>query len=397
MRTVLRLRWSGFVLCSRASQRSIPFSNRHYHTTTATTQLATRDYDNPLSTNILPKPDERQDSRRLPTPPFKLAKNSAKLSALHARLSLSSRIPLETLARSLVDSSADSSPQFNNEALSVLGKDLLSYYTSEYIICRYPRLPLVVTFASMHAYVGSKTMAALVREWGVEHVAEPGEEVDPGLLQFQPLSPGRKIHESMTPRHVSRAQADASGHRRGMSSRTVYDDEFGDLRVNEEPTVGEEGSATGKSLEQASLTFVRALMGAIYLHCGRSSAKQFYREHISSRQLVVSDLFNFRQPTRDLSRLCAREGFQSPVARIISETGRKSRHPVFLVGIFSGNEKLGEASGSSLDEARTRASVASLKSWYLYSPPDFRVPSETEEEGSKPWKPVMVDAGDIVV
>lgn len=265
----------------------------------------------------------------------------------------------------------------------------------------------------MHAYVGPRAAAALVREWGIDHVAEPGEEVDPGLLQFKSVAPGSSIHEIMTPVNVKRAQGEASGYRRGMSSRTVYDDEFGDLRArhdhalnnaasaNEEGDVGGGDAAKntliGKSLDQASLTFLRALIGAIYLHCGRSSAKQFFNAHITSRHLVLSDLFNFRQPIRDLGRLCAREGFQSPVARLISETGRRSRHPVFIVGIFSGNEKLGEASGSSLDEARTRASVASLKSWYLYSPLEWRVPSEMEEEGAKPWTPVHVDAGDIVV
>jgi len=101
-------------------------------------------------------------------------------------------------------------------------------------------------------------------------------------------------------------------------------------------------------------------------------------------------------PTRDLSRLCAREGFRSPVARILSETGRKSRHPVFVVGVYSGSDKLGEGAGSSLDEARTRAAVAALKGWYLYSPLDFRVPSEMEEPGAKPWTPLLVDSGDIV-
>jgi hypothetical protein len=70
---------------------------------------------------------------------------------------------------------------------------------------------------------------------------------------------------------------------------------------------------------------------------------------------------------------------------------------VFVVGVYSGNDKLGEGAGSSLDEARTRAAVAALKGWYLYSPVDFRVPSETEEEGAEPWSPVLVDSGDIVV
>lgn len=180
--------------------------------------------------------------------------------------------------------------------------------------------------------------------------------------------------------------------------RTVYDDEFGDPRQRSASKESEDPpEITGVTEEKANYTFVRALMGALYLHGGRPAARQFFKEHITSRKLEVADLFNFHMPTRDLSRLCARESLESPVARILSETGRKSRHPVFIVGVFSGSEKLGEGAGSSLDEARQRAAVAALKAWYLYRPLDVRLPSETSDEGAKPWKPVMVDSGDIVV
>jgi dsRNA-specific ribonuclease len=141
---------------------------------------------------------------------------------------------------------------------------------------------------------------------------------------------------------------------------------------------------------------VRALMGALYLHGGRLAAKSFFREHFTSRQLNIATLFNFRHPQRDLSRLCAREGFQAPVARAISETGRKSRHPIFVIGVFSGKDKLGEGAGASIDEARACAAVAALKGWYLYSPLELRVPSETEEPGAPKWDRLLVDPGDIV-
>jgi dsRNA-specific ribonuclease len=189
-------------------------------------------------------------------------------------------------------------------------------------------------------------------------------------------------------------------HKRSISSRIVYDNEFGDTLASSAP----DGSDLTKhsnavALEQAQSSFVRAVIGSIYMHSGRRAAKTFIQHHILSRHLQMSKLFHFKEPTRDLSRLCAREGFQSPVARLISETGRHSRHPVFVVGVFSGNDKLGEASGSSLNEARVRASAQALKSWYLYSPNggvDVRVPSEMEDEGAKPWEPALVDCGEVV-
>jgi dsRNA-specific ribonuclease len=114
--------------------------------------------------------------------------------------------------------------------------------------------------------------------------------------------------------------------------------------------------------------------------------------------MPLHTLFNFSHPTRDLSRLCAREGFEPPVARLITETGRLSRTPVFVVGVFSGDDKLGEGAGASLNEGRVRAAAAALRSWYLYSPPEGEVvrPSETEGKGGRRWRSQMVDVGEIV-
>ena len=246
----------------------------------------------------------------------------------------------------------------------------------------------------MYAYVGPKALASITREWGVEHAAAPGGEVDPGFLQYQ-RAPAEPREEQAKLQLVSTAPEGDSKFRRSISSRAVYDDEFGEVKPRGEDAVNDD--TKGVTSEKASTNFVRAVMGAVYLHAGRVAAKQFYRDHFMSRQLNMANLFQFRHPTRDLSRLCAREGFRSPVARIESETGRKSRHPVFVVGVYSGSDKLGEGVGASLDEARTRAAVAALKGWYLYSPLDFRLPSEMEEPEARLWSPVLVDSGDIVV
>ena len=299
-----------------------------------------------------------------------------------------------------MDSSADPSPPFNNKAFSILGSDLLSYYTSEYIIAQYPRLPLAVVFAAMYAYVGPKALAAITREWGVEFAAHPGGEVDPGLLQFKRVPPEEPTLTPKPPREieetgVQRTNALGAPHRVGMSGGSIHWDPLG--MQTQSPAEIQAEVSSGVTLERASTSFVRALTGALHLHCGRPAVKKFYRDHFMSRSLNMASLFQFKHPTRDLSRLCAREGFQAPIARVISETGRRSRHPVFIVGVFSGNDKLGEGAGASLDEARIRASVAALKGWYLYSPLEFRLPSEMEEPGAKEWTPVLVDSGDIVV
>jgi dsRNA-specific ribonuclease len=327
----------------------------------------------------------------------------------------------------------DSRPGYNNAPLALLGQDLLGYATSEYLICHYPRLPMAVLFAAQYAYVGPATLASLRQEWGVDIVAAPGEEVDAGLLQFERMAPGTDLEEMNQMLKIKRKdeteglsqRKDLAHYRRGMSSRIVYDNQFGDLESN---SVKPDESAPSDALsdiemvvdsppsdafiqqtqqsqpttvEDASASFVRALCGALYLHAGAQAAKDFHTAHILSRKLPMEKLFYFTHPTRDVSRLCAREGFEPPVARLISETGRLSRTPVFIVGVFSGNDKLGEGAGASLDEARIRAAAATLRSWYLYSPPaeDVVLPSEIADgaAGGKKWRPHLVDPGEIIV
>ena len=321
------------------------------------------------------------------SPPPEKASQSAKLAALHARLALPKKLPLETMARTLVDPSADSNSRFNNVTLSQVGGPILSYHVSEWLLCHYPRLPMTVLFAAAYAYNGPKTLQIIAKEWGVETAFAPGPEVDPGLLQFSKMKPGTQL-----PSGGGSTRSDRRDYyRRGISSRNVYDDEFGDL-VPKEGVMDQEIPT-----ETAYSNFVKAVVGSIYLHAGRAAAKTFVNQHVLSRHLQISTLFRFDNPVRELSRLCAREDFEYPVARILSETGRHSRTPVFVVGIFSGSEKLGEGAGPSLVEARTRASIAALKAWYLYSPGnDVRVPSDMEEPNAKPWEPVHIDLGEII-
>jgi dsRNA-specific ribonuclease len=324
----------------------------------------------------------------MPSPPPRNALSSTKLHALRARLSLPPRFPLQALARTLVHPSADPDPHFNNASLSILGRQLLGYYTSEHILCTYPRLPMDVVFAAVEAYIGPKALAIVAREWGIEAAAAPGGEVEPGLLQFKRIPAGEELPQELR-RQVPWKWNVTTTH------KITKTDEFGSEFAPPSPHTLQQ---TPVPNEVAAQSFVRALIGALHVHLGAPLVKRFFRDHFLSRHLDVSTLFDFRTPTRDLSRLCAREGFESPVARLISGTGRLSRHAVFIVGVYSGNDKLGEGAGSSLDEARTRAAAAALKAWYLYKPVEVTVPSSTEGglDTSK-WRPNLIDNGEVIV
>lgn len=325
---------------------------------------------------------------KLPSPHPFTASQSAKLSALRARLALHHRFPLQTLARTLIHPSADPDPAFNNASLSILGANLLGYYTTEYLLCNYPRLPMAVVFAAQEAYTGPKALAKIASEWGIEAAAVPGGEVDPGLLQFKRLPSGSPV-PLLLKNQVPWKWNVTTTH------RIIATDEFGSDTA---PTDPHSLEGVQVPMEEAAQSFVRALIGALHLHLGSPLVKRFFRDHFLSRHLDLASLFDFRTPTRDLCKLCAREGFESPVARLISETGRASNHPVFVVGVYSGKDKLGEGAGSSLEEARFRAAAAALKAWYLYRPVGVTLPSSMEGElDTSKWKPNMVDCGEVIV
>ena len=254
----------------------------------------------------------------------------------------------------------------------------------------------------MRAYVGKAPLTALTKEWGIEIAATPGGEVDPGLLQYKRRKPGNAEAEEGTGILAKDAEQEKKEKlrkpwRKGITSFTISDSYFGEPAASAtQEREALESLEEGIRHETACYNFIRAVFGAVYIHCGRLAAKNFFNAHIASRKLDVSKLFEFKSPTRDLSRLCAREGFEGPVARILSETGRHSRTPVFVVGVFSGTEKLGEGTGASLAEARTRGAINALKGWYLYSPLEVRVPSDVEG-GGKEWKPVLIDGGEVIV
>ncbi|KAK8028542.1 54S ribosomal protein L3 [Apiospora marii] len=350
-----------------------------------------------------PTPEDTLRSGPLPSPHPSRAASSAKLAALHARLSLSPKIPIETLARALVDPSADAHPKYNNANLAYVGSTVLHYHTSETLITRYPRLPMSILFTAMKGYAGNPALHQVARAWGVESAAAPGEEVDPGLLQYDPMKPTVVMNKwGYVRAETIESEKFKSG--KGLSGRVMYSSNpFGESSAAKAlPNFEVDDGRNSKTMllqnapANAHANFVRAVIGAVYMHCGRDAAKNFIKSHFLSRTLDLSNLFEFKLPTRELARLCARENFEPAVARLESETGRLSRTPVFVVGIYSGRDKLGEAAGPDLDSARVAAAINALKAWYLYSPGQVSVPSDTFAEDAAPWKPAYVDIGEII-
>ncbi|KAK3353027.1 ribonuclease III domain-containing protein [Lasiosphaeria hispida] len=426
-------RWTGQLLVARSSQRGCcpaaagalrsARSDQHYLPVRSQWTAVSSPFSEATETTFATTLQAPRDPSELPSPIPERALHSAKLASLHARLSLPKKLPIQTLARTLVDASADENPLFNNVNLAFVGQTVINYHVSEYLMARYPRLPMEIVWASMRGFAGVAPLFQIARSWGVESAAVPGGEVDPGLLQFTTESPG----VSLTKFGYRRTEAmylEKYKWRRGISNRVVFDDDFGESvnvtpgteqtaheaemqkkeRENDEEEEENEysmrryGDDVTRSLaEKAHAHFVRAVVGAVYMHCGRDAAHNFIKAHILSRTLDFGRLFSFKKPTMELALLCDREDFDPPVARLLSETGRQSRTPVYVVGIFSGKDKLGEAAGPNLDHARLKAAMNALKAWYLYSPGEHvRVPSDMLADSAKKWEPAYIDIGEII-
>ncbi|KAK7017594.1 hypothetical protein R3P38DRAFT_2983962 [Favolaschia claudopus] len=128
----------------------------------------------------------------------------------------------------------------------------------------------------------------------------------------------------------------------------------------------------------------RALTALVYHHRSLPSARQFVHSYfLLSRQVDVRSMIKFVDPKKALKEMVAKFGRDPPKSRLLKETGRFSNSPVFVVGIYSGEDKLGEGFGASLKMAEYRAAEASLLAVYLTRrpPDDLNLPTDTFPRG----------------
>lgn len=279
--------------------------------------------------------------------PESTAVQLAPLVALKARLALPDSYLLSTLSQALnMDRSGE---LVTNYGLATLGQTFLSYYVTEYLVLKYPRLPMAVHNAAVNAYMGPQTLAAIGEMWGIEtderskldkYLANEPTPIQYGKLRYQLEATKKAPVEPGMYKLDAREQA-----------QLRHGDDFVPKRV------------------EAYALAVKLIIGGMYTHCGEDAAKKFINDHILSRKVPLDQMFQFSQPTRELVRVCEKEGMADAVeVRLIAETGRKSAHPIYIAGAFCGTHKLGEAPGLSLREAKTRAVVNALMAYYLYLP-----------------------------
>ncbi|KXN86632.1 54S ribosomal protein L3, mitochondrial [Leucoagaricus sp. SymC.cos] len=200
----------------------------------------------------------------------------------------------------------DSPRPENNGQLSTLGNALMGMFASEYVHAAYPYLPTRVWKAAVSAYVGCTPCANVAQEMGAV-----------------PLLRWHRIPKA------------------GAYPAVMHGD--------------------------ALASIPRAITGLIYQRRSLPSARQFVHSYFLSRQIDLQSMIKFVDPKKALLEMVQKFGREKPVSRLLKETGRFSNSPVYVVGIFSGADKLGEGHGSSLKMAEFRVRPPLLQLFPLCS------------------------------
>ncbi|KAF8957471.1 hypothetical protein BDZ97DRAFT_1953043 [Flammula alnicola] len=124
----------------------------------------------------------------------------------------------------------------------------------------------------------------------------------------------------------------------------------------------------------------RVLKAAVSAHMGatpllRNLTPVLHSDAMASIPRSLTALI-YQEP---LLEMVQKYGREPPKSRLLKETGRFSNSPVFVVGIFSGADKLGEGFGASLRMAEFRAAEDALMRVYLTQTPQdmLQLPSST--------------------
>ncbi|KAF9071343.1 hypothetical protein BDP27DRAFT_1219232 [Rhodocollybia butyracea] len=210
----------------------------------------------------------------------------------------------------------DPAPVTNGQ-LAAIGNSLMGLFATEYVRATYPYLPTRVMKAAVTAHVGPLPCANVAQEMG----ATP-------LLRW----------------HRSRGTL--------LKSGVLHSD--------------------------ALASIPRALTALVYNQRSLPSARKFVHSYFLSREVDLRGMIKFLDPKKALLEMVKKFVFNSS-SRLLKETGRYSNTPVFVVGIFSGEDQLGEGFGSSLKMAEFRAAEDALLRVYLTRTPPHLVqfPSET--------------------
>ncbi|KXS15100.1 ribonuclease III [Gonapodya prolifera JEL478] len=236
-----------------------------------------------------------------------LGKWTPALEAFAARIDVVGMNPT-TLYQALTHKSFTGNPKarlaWGGDRLRLLGDSVLRQTVLAEIFLKYPDLPAESLESVLEAYTGPTALASVGRTLGI-----------PNVMRWK------------------------------GSDRSIVGDGGRESRGGESFVVGR---------------VLQALIGAIFSEKGEVAAQTFIKGHILSRTVDVSSHLDLSEPKRTLAAVLKSKGREPPVSRLLKESGRATHSPVFLVGVYSGVDKLGEAYGTSIKMAETKAAKQAL-------------------------------------
>ncbi|KAL2919537.1 54S ribosomal protein L3 mitochondrial [Polyrhizophydium stewartii] len=203
---------------------------------------------------------------------------------------------------------------------SMLGEQVLKFYATEFVLAKYPQIPAGSASTIIDSFTSTQVLSSVGKALGVQMI----------------------------------------------------------MRWKGSLAKLSEAAPAGEAVVRANVT--QALIGAIYQHKGAAAARAFVHAHFLSRAVDLDEhlqlFITTNVPRALLAVICKRLGKPSPVARLMTETGRLSSNPIFVVGMYSGIDKIGEGYGSSLRMAETKAVRDALMNHYRAEVKDMKLPSD---------------------
>ena len=124
-----------------------------------------------------------------------------------------------------------------------------------------------------------------------------------------------------------------------------------------------------------------AVVGVLYEHQGGRSARSFIHDFVISQLATkdLSDIIKLQHPRFMLYAILKSKGQPKPVSRLIGESGRATHFPSFVVGVYSGEQLLGDGCGTSIKRAEREAMIAALQTHFQTELSSCRLPSDHDD------------------
>lgn len=124
-----------------------------------------------------------------------------------------------------------------------------------------------------------------------------------------------------------------------------------------------------------------AVLGVLYEKQGAKIARSFVHDFVVAQLASkdLRDLVKLQHPRFMLYAVLKSKGWPRPLSRLISESGRATHFPSFVVGVYSGERQLGEGCGTSIKRAEKEAMLAALQTHFQTELSNCPLPSDYDD------------------